>query len=74
MDYLVRSVGKIEARHVHSRINHLHEGIHVPARGTEGAHDFGVAVRKGSVLDNSVKTRSSSVSSSPTSNYNRYTT
>lgn len=68
------SVWKIETRHVHSGINHLHERVNIPARRTESTNDFGVAVRKSSVADNSVKTKGLDFIPCLTSNYNRYTT
>jgi hypothetical protein len=38
--YLVVSVGEVETADVHAGIDHLDKHVHVPAGGTQGAHDL----------------------------------
>ena len=44
MTYLVVSVGEVETGDVHAGVKHLHEHVHVPAGGSEGADNLRLAL------------------------------
>ena len=42
--YDVISVGEIETSDIHAGVEHLHEHLDIPAGGSEGANDLGLAL------------------------------
>jgi len=42
--YSVITVREVEAGNVHASVEHLHEHLGVPASGSQGADDFGLAL------------------------------